>query len=345
MPADIESSVAQVKAHAEGESQGLAFPLGRRHVVTCAHVVNNVLPGRASTQWSPPGRCEVWLHFPLVRADRRAHLVHWHPREEHPRDEPRDVAVLETDEPLPRRVVRPRLRTYARRGKSVYMFGPAAGRAFEVNVRGTVMGETEKGVQVNLEPKSSFPDLGFSGGPAWYPWTGRVVGMLLGRGHSTTEPRDVYLVPAKEIVAAWQDQRGARLRSRIGGVLHPLASGVDERRPRVGRRVRRFASWSSRELRTRLPSWELRAALACGVGGFLFSRGLGFPLYLAADDAASGVLPRVDPVATVPAAGIALMAAVSAFLAALGTRVVRRWPGAQPRAEHRADEPDESDEP
>jgi WD40 repeat protein/3',5'-cyclic AMP phosphodiesterase CpdA len=198
-----ERAIAQLR-RADDKTVGLAFLVGPRHLMTCAHVVNAAL-GRPLRTSAAPGPAVLRLEFPFGggRDDHvqlRATVASWLPNlgsfDLH------DVAALQIDEDLPAGVAILSLAEVDRVG-AVQMWGPADKRQFGGHVSGQLMGMVDKSrFQVDQELRGVFRvRSGFSGGPVWQPSTGKVVGIL--QASSLDEgATDAYVLGADLIVEA-----------------------------------------------------------------------------------------------------------------------------------------------
>jgi WD40 repeat protein/3',5'-cyclic AMP phosphodiesterase CpdA/type II secretory pathway predicted ATPase ExeA len=209
------------------QAVGLAFAVSRTRLVTCAHVVNTAY-GRDRRDASMPDRSPIWLEFPFGGdRDQVARLsstiTAWLPSQGS--FDLHDVAVLAIKDVLPAGVDALPLASGNVTGP-VQMWGPAKSGLGSAHVAGQLMGMTDKSrMQVDQELHGVFRVRpGFSGGPAWQPTTGRVVGILQA---STVDDRatDTYVLSAELI----QDAVPELALSRSGGTLapHPRRSRRD----------------------------------------------------------------------------------------------------------------------
>jgi peptide deformylase len=183
----VEDSIAFVLDSKRIQAVGLAFLVAERLALTCAHVINRSLE-RPLTEAAPvPEGARIPLDFAMLGSsddwfELSAKVVGWLPRRQ-PLDLDEDVAVLRLGQDLrimgalPLRI---RSEPDIRRIAKVQMWGPAAGERAGRHVLGRLMGPVGKNrLQVDEYVQGTRRvGRGFSGGPAWYPRSGDVVGML-----------------------------------------------------------------------------------------------------------------------------------------------------------------------
>ena len=93
-----QGPVARVKNDA-GAVCGAGFLIGDRHVMTCAHVIDDAVPGRSRSDLDFPADL-ITLDLPfLERRGLSARVVAWHPMVDDIEGTPvSDIAVLELEE-------------------------------------------------------------------------------------------------------------------------------------------------------------------------------------------------------------------------------------------------------
>jgi hypothetical protein len=193
-----EHAIARVRRASDRRPVGLAFAVGGRFLVTCAHVVNTALD-RPLREATAPDQSELQLVFPFGdglkghQPLRSASVAVWLPGDPQ-RFDLEDVALLELDEDLPRGV--PFLKPVNNiRHAAVQMVGPVPQRAHHVHVNGELMGAVDRSrFHVDERLSGIFRvSHGFSGGPVWYPENNQVAGMLQAAGVGD-EATDVYVI-------------------------------------------------------------------------------------------------------------------------------------------------------
>lgn len=288
----VERSIAQVRRNRRSPVKGRAFPLDEWHVVTCAHVVNEVLDGRDQDDVSEPDDDRVRLEFRLADPEdgeppaRWGHVVVWLP-DERSGVYGRDVAVLKLDQRLPSGAGVPDLDFWAPSTGRLQMFGRPGDGTFDIHVTGRGGGLVEGGLQVDVD-SGHLRDVepGFSGGPVWVPDTTRVVGMVHARGFGD-EPRFVFVIPAPVLGEARARLPDPSTIPAPTPVLTPMGQGIGAWRPFPTQRVVaarqamvRWWTWATRW------SWRPRAvplALVCGLVGAALSFDRGFDRSLSAE--------------------------------------------------------------
>ncbi len=195
---------------------GIGTLVGRREVVTCAHVINAALGLDARSQEAPAEPVDV--DFPLLPTSldapgsslRRAVVVRWlpPPREGAAGD---DLACLElVDESAPEGAIPARfIVSLPQAGHAVRLFGypgdpPRPDGAWVASaVRGRVGGGL---LQLDSGPDSALRvQPGFSGGPVFDDASGRVVGLLAAASGGRAATRDSYAVSADRLRLAWPE--------------------------------------------------------------------------------------------------------------------------------------------
>lgn len=208
-------SIVRVRGSSEAVVAS-GFLVDRRHVLTCAHVINSVLR-RDPRRRDPPDE-QVHLDFPFAgSAAASAQVEHWVPIEP---DGGGDLAVLRLGElPL---TARPAVVLGAGDPAAYYLhnfsaFGfpkgaPAGvwttGRLLRHQATGWVQFEDVKSTGISVGP-------GFSGAPVWDEQLGGVIGIVVARDRDE-QTRTAYMMPTEVLVRYWP----------------PLADLVESRRGR-----------------------------------------------------------------------------------------------------------------
>jgi Trypsin-like serine proteases, typically periplasmic, contain C-terminal PDZ domain len=166
---------AQVRIYATDEKTivGSGFLVGRREVLTCAHVVTRALGLPDDTPEPPPGR--VSLDFPFRAPGQRlaARVVRWHPQG--------DIAVLELESDPPAGTEpAPLVEGSDLWGHPFRAFGFPAGHPEGVWASGIIRGANACGwLQIENTQETGYRvQPGFSGAPVWDDTLGGIVGMV-----------------------------------------------------------------------------------------------------------------------------------------------------------------------
>ncbi|ONI83795.1 hypothetical protein ALI22I_35710 [Saccharothrix sp. ALI-22-I] len=183
-----------------GHVVGVGVLVGKREVLTCAHVVN-LASGRDKLSGEQP-REPVVVDFP-GRTAVSAQVRQWLPPPPREGTPGQDVAGLELTEDAPADVTPAKLiTTLPGPGHEVDVFGypgkPA--RPDGAWVRAVVRRQVGNGY-LQLDAKSALQvQPGYSGSPVWDPVTGRVVGLVATAGRTTP---DSYAITADLLRLSW----------------------------------------------------------------------------------------------------------------------------------------------
>ena len=174
-------SIVRIKS---ARAIGLGFLVDDTHIVTCAHVVKDVLNLDDYPDECPSGT--VTVDFPYANAtERTAHVLIWRPRTP---DEGRvnDIAVLVLDNrkpkaALPAPLLRPQLRSEELFGHTFLAFGYPAHFSEGIWSHGKMVWPLPNGLlQIENLPSSRIPiERGFSGTPVWDNELNGIVGMVV----------------------------------------------------------------------------------------------------------------------------------------------------------------------
>ncbi|MCZ7413685.1 MULTISPECIES: VMAP-C domain-containing protein [unclassified Streptomyces] len=197
-------------SHASGELAGSGLHLGGRHVLTCAHVVNEAL-GREMFEQSTPDGSPLRVEFPCLpqRPGFTASLLRW--RAAHRVGAPGDpaapgdlvwagdLALLELAEdpglqPPPWRPMTPGQRVRA-------WYGDGAAYSYADSLVGSLQDDH---AFVDGELRGAAIGHGYSGGPLWCETEGAVVGLVLGMMSPPPGSFRGENVLRRAIVAPWQ---------------------------------------------------------------------------------------------------------------------------------------------
>ncbi|MCP4700130.1 MAG: hypothetical protein GY862_25250 [Gammaproteobacteria bacterium] len=186
---------------------GAGFLATPRHVLTCAHVVEDVLGLRRYTPEKPA--TQICLDFALLPEHEPfvARVIAWFPVPEQPMTgKPGDIAVLEFGEdillptgaqPIPL-VVLPDFQD-----RAVTLCGFPHGMPDGDRLNGTLMGAVADGrVQMDNESGQRTVAGGFSGTPVWDKREKAVAGITVSI-HDRDNIPSAYMIPAIDLVKAW----------------------------------------------------------------------------------------------------------------------------------------------
>ncbi|WP_190126713.1 S1 family peptidase [Streptomyces inusitatus] len=199
--ASSDASVARILS-ADGRPEGAGFRVGRREVITCAHVVAAALGLPSDTRESPGSR--LWIDFPLAGRGTRvpARVAAWTPLRP---DGSGDIAVLEllADPPAKAPVAR-LVQDAAGPDRRVRAFGFPHGYDDGAWSVGWLRGATGAGwLQYDTDPASEHRvEQGFSGAPVWDVAEGGVVGMVVA-ADTGAGVRTAYLIPVRTLRESW----------------------------------------------------------------------------------------------------------------------------------------------
>jgi WD40 repeat protein/3',5'-cyclic AMP phosphodiesterase CpdA len=206
----------------EGRVAGLGVLVGRREIVTCAHVVN-VAMGRDQRAQDPASGV-VTVDFPLAsgtsgrRFSCQAHADCWRPPPRHGAVGDDIAGLVLADDPALPDVAPARLATSpAAAGSVVVVFGypkapaRAGGGLVEAVVRGEVPGErlqldSTVGAALRIQP-------GYSGSPIYDREARRVIGILATAPAAESGERDSYATTAAALRRAWPEVLDPRFRA------------------------------------------------------------------------------------------------------------------------------------
>lgn len=217
MRPQIESSFVRIR-NSSGDTAGAGFLADERHVVTCAHVVDDALGRKRNTYPLPATLIPLDLPFVKPGSIYHARVIVWQLLDASGKG---DIAVLELMEPpeLPHATDRCRLvLTDDVMGHVCYAFGYpehyegvgrwSAGILIRRNAFGWIQIE-------NKEAQKHFVTKGFSGGPVWDEQVQGIVGIVV-----AADPRVEVsaMIPTAMLLAAWPDLRCAERTGNLHNV-------------------------------------------------------------------------------------------------------------------------------
>ena len=182
---------AQVRIYAvDGKAViGSGFLVGRREVVTCAHVVTHALGLSDDPPEPPPG--SIFLDFPLLAPGQHltARVARWHPQD--------DIAVLELESDPPEGAEpAPLVKGGDLWGHPIRAFGFPDKHPKGVWASGIIRGPIDCGwLQIEGTKEISYwVKPGFSGAPVWDDALGGVVGMVAA-AESDPSVKAAFIIP------------------------------------------------------------------------------------------------------------------------------------------------------
>lgn len=204
MDTSFRSSLIRIWT-AEGEEGiivGAGFLVGKRRVLTCAHVVAQALDISENALELPQG--VIWLDFPLVSHNNRfaASVVLWKPLRP---DGGGDIAGLElsSDPPIEANIA------HIVAIRDVWQhpfnaFGFPRGQDSGVWVTGQLMDRQAMGwiMVEGLKTQGFAIEQGFSGTPVWDPQIQGVVGMVVAASQPV-ELKAAFVIPTDTLLEAW----------------------------------------------------------------------------------------------------------------------------------------------
>lgn len=189
---------AIVRIHYRSNPQmiaGAGFLVGRRQILTCAHVVAAALDVDSTSLSSPED--DVSIDFPLVDPEHllQAKVVCWHPVM--PKASMEDIAVMDLQKDLPSKVESIALSLNAEFGGSFRCFGFPRGHDDGVWATGVFRDVRANGwVQLDsFATRDRKLESGFSGAPIWGESQGAVVGMAVAANKRREEVNLAYMIP------------------------------------------------------------------------------------------------------------------------------------------------------
>ena len=200
---NIDAAIACIYADADSTA-GTGFAITTKHVITCAHVINEALGRAADDHTQPPSDTRIGLAFPKAQSpelqqELSAKIVKWNPAQADFKDIG-DIVVLEVEtiHPLPvPRLVNLRSNDYFdQRMFRAFGFNFPEGSWADGEIAGSVVGDS---VQLNMRQTV---DHGFSGAPVWDQDKYAVIGMLV---TMRKEQGFVYMIPLSVLLDVWPE--------------------------------------------------------------------------------------------------------------------------------------------
>jgi len=203
MAAFLESSIVRIYSNS-GKVVGAGFLVSPKHVLTCAHVVNDALGISRTTQEQPD--LVINLDFPLLAAKQlfAAKVIFWRPVNRNEVFE--DIAGLELETSL-LDTAQPAQFLISENlwGHRFRVFGFPAGQPNGVSASGVLRSRTANGwVQVEDVKQTGYRvEPGFSGAPVWDDELHGVVGMAVAAEMSRVDVKVAFIIPTSILVNAW----------------------------------------------------------------------------------------------------------------------------------------------
>ncbi|MCQ3974875.1 MAG: hypothetical protein DPW09_15650 [Anaerolineae bacterium] len=196
MTSSLESAI--VRIHSSNDVVvGAGFLVADRYILTCVHLVANVL-GVPHDTLDPP-QAELILDFPLLSIGQsvKARVIHWYPTA--------DVAGLELIDARPIGAKPLGLVTADELwGHSFRTFGFPAEHDNGVWVSGVIRGPQADGwLQIEDVKQTGYSiQPGFSGAPVWDEQLNGVIGMVVAADRKP-EVKTAFIIPAKLLTRVW----------------------------------------------------------------------------------------------------------------------------------------------
>jgi hypothetical protein len=200
---DFKPYVARFR-NPQGNACGTGFLIDRRHVVTCAHVVNAALGMSMEGDIRPEKRLRLDLPFVAAKGI-EAEIVEWYPRVEYKAlkpNEPSDIAVLRLVEPRPTDAAIAQLDEDTPNQEVAFRtfgFSVAHGQPADGDTKGSDAGGW---VHVAQSKDGHLIKRGFSGAPAVSVASGKVLGMIVSVEIGDAEGIS-YLIPVQWLESVW----------------------------------------------------------------------------------------------------------------------------------------------
>lgn len=209
MPTPLESAIVRIRSTGD-RVVGMGFLAGRRHVLTCAHVVTSALGIPDETPRPPEG--EIRLDFPFIASGQMfpASVIFWKPVQTEENEcppEEEDIAGLQLQTDLPADI-RPLELIQAEDlwNHPFRAFGYPEHSEDGVWAFGTLRGHhTDDWVRIEeAHPADYFIAQGFSGSPVWDEQLQGVVGMVVATDRQS-RVRVAFMIPGNVLLRTWPD--------------------------------------------------------------------------------------------------------------------------------------------
>jgi WD40 repeat protein len=203
MSKQLEASIVRICSEDGQVVSGAGFLVSENHIITCAHVISNLLNLPDYGAVVPTEA--VFLDFPMLAPGRiiRAHVSQWIPPSD---DGGGDIATLELEGPTPRDAVAVR---FAKADDDLWehsfrAFGFPVGQMNGTWATGRLLGrQATRWVQIeDVKQTGRRIEPGFSGTPVWDEQLGGVVGMVVAADRQS-DTKTAYMIPIDVLVDAW----------------------------------------------------------------------------------------------------------------------------------------------
>jgi hypothetical protein len=199
----LQQGIARLRASQDGQVVGTVFLVSARHVMTCAHVVNEALGSSWDAAECP--RASVWIEFPFAQprggTGLTATVVEWRPPAPGPAT---DIALLELESEVV--IIRPYRLVAAppEPGQSFWTKGFPAGHDGGMDAAGEFQTAIEHGrlLARGADLPGFFIEGGFSGAPLLEGETSAVFGMAAEATRDQNR-RTAVIIPAEQLEQAW----------------------------------------------------------------------------------------------------------------------------------------------
>lgn len=201
--AGIAAISGKRRAHA-----GMGVLVGRRHVVTCAHVVNAAL-GRKEGEQKPPTKAQrISVDFPMAseKSPIDGRIVKWRPVGQRRGD----IAVVELSREAPEEcglAILADVPAGAMEGNALSVFGIAGGASFGLHIAARFTGSASADrMQIGgADALGAFVLPGYSGAAVWDERHAATIGMSVARLVPEREERIAFMIPARDLKALCPD--------------------------------------------------------------------------------------------------------------------------------------------